>query len=85
MLKECFALLQKIETGIKHKSLVKIIQIEDGLAIESAIVCTKNRQTYVFQRVFSRHEMMNCNEDQLVESFICQVNERFRMAYGDHA
>ena len=82
MLKESFIMLQKIETGIKHKSAVKIFLHDDRLVLEAAIVCTKNRRPYVFQRFFDHSEMIKCDENSLIDNFIQQANEKFRMAYN---
>lgn len=67
MLQEALALLQKIEEGIKHKSFVRLLTTESGLAIQSDFRCKKDNQVYAFERVFSRQEMMKCNEDWLVD------------------
>jgi len=83
MLKEAFELIQKIETGIKHKASINIFSSENGLAVEASIICKKDNRTYVFQWVVSRKEMITCDENQVIDDFIFQANKQFRIAYGE--
>jgi hypothetical protein len=82
MLQEVFALLQKIEESIVHKTSVRIFTNETRLIIQADFRCKKDNQVYGFERIFSRHEMMKCNEDQLVDDFISRANKQIRHAYG---
>ena len=86
MLKEIFELLRKIEAGIKHKSSIAIRLSKNGLVLQASISCTKNKQTYLFQRFFSMEEILDIlTQDILVDSFINQANESFRAAYEESA
>lgn len=83
MLIEIAELIQRIESGIKHKNTTVLTVGDNGLNVTSTIVCTKDRRHYSYGRTFGWLEMRLIRDDNmLVADFIDRATTQFLAAYS---
>jgi hypothetical protein len=82
MLKEAHQLIERIKTGIFHKSTVTIKADEHYLEVITTVRDSRNGEPHSFTNIISDRQMADIvNENIWITSYIDQANAVFRGIY----